>query len=65
MPIEIRELHIRMSVTPRPEGSGEGASSPGTPTGTSATATDRAADEELVARCVEQVMEVLRTRGER
>ena len=61
MPIEIRELHIKMNVTPSAGASGGAAAG--------ATAAEgeaqRASEEELVTRCVEQVMELLRNRRER
>ena len=65
MPIEIRELHIKMNVTAGPGGSG-GASLPPASGGQGADPdTQRAADDLLVTRCVEQVMELLRSRTER
>lgn len=58
MPIEIKELHIRVEVSAQPGGSP--AASPGTP------ATGAGTDlETVVAACVEQVMQVLRDRRER
>lgn len=58
MPIEIRELHIRVSVTP--------PARPGSaPAAAGGTAADPAAQEALVAECVERVLEVLRNREER
>ena len=56
MPIEIRELVIRTTVT----GDDEAAASPSSRA--SAATPDRAA---LVAECVEQVMEILREQKER
>lgn len=58
MPIEIRELHIRMSVT-TPEGGGP-AGAPGPAPGA-----DGEARQALVAECVEQVVEMLRDQRER
>lgn len=58
MPIEIRELHIRVSVSP-PAG-GKPAGAPGPAAG--AEGEGRTA---LVAECVEQVLQVLRDRKER
>lgn len=60
MPIEIRELHIRMSV-----GAGPGGVEPASGAGSAESGARRTSDEELVTRCVEQVMDVLRNRGER
>lgn len=58
MPIEIRELNIRVSVSHNQEEQGSGpppgAGQAGTP--------DK---EELIAECVEQVMELLKLRKER
>jgi hypothetical protein len=58
VPIEIKELHIRVEVNSAPAGS---------PSSTSgAPATGTAADlDAVVAVCVEQVMQVLRDRRER
>ncbi len=58
MPIEIRELHIRVSVS-APAG-GRPAGAPGGDPGA-----DAAGRQALVAECVEQVLEVLRDRRER
>ncbi len=58
MPIEIRELHIRVSVHAGAGGHAAGASG-GAPADGSATR------EALVAECVEQVLEVLRDERER
>jgi hypothetical protein len=61
MPIEIKELHIRVEVSAQPGGSP--VSSSGAPaTGPGATPADL---ETIVAACVEQVMQVLRDRRER
>lgn len=58
MAIEIRELHIRLAVT------AAGASAPaGAPSQRSGA--DAASREALVETCVEQVMDLLRERGER
>lgn len=58
MPIEIKELYIRVSVTPPAAGKPAGA--PGPSMG--ATGDARQA---LVAECVEQVLQVLHDRKER
>lgn len=56
MPIEIRELVIRASV----QSAGEG-----TPTQGAQPPQKAGADEELIATCVEQVLEILRKENER
>jgi hypothetical protein len=61
MPIEIKELHIRVSVNP-PEGgppAGE-RTSPGGP-----AMADDEAKEAMVAECVEMVLRVLHNKMER
>jgi hypothetical protein len=64
MPIEIRELHIRMNVTPGAGDPGGGAQR-GAGGERAPETEDRAANDELVTQCVEQVMELLRNRTER
>ena len=62
MPIEIRELHIRVSVTtPAAENSSSGASS----TGQGSNETRGKNKEEIIADCVEKVMEILQNKTER
>jgi Family of unknown function (DUF5908) len=56
MPIEIRELHIRVSVSPQ---------SGGPPAGAPGPAADGDGRPAIVAECVEQVLQVLRDRKER
>jgi hypothetical protein len=57
MPIEIRELHIRVTV-------GEGAK--GAPAPSGAPPGDSHVDKDaLVAECVEQVMQILHAKKER
>ena len=58
MPIEIKELHIRVSVTP-PAGS-KPAGAPGPDAGAESDAR-----QVIVADCVEQVLQVLRDQRER
>jgi hypothetical protein len=58
MPIEIRELHIRVSVSPPAGGAPAGAPSP-------ASGADGDGRQALVAECVEQVLQVLHDRRER
>jgi hypothetical protein len=60
MPIEIRELHIKVSVTtPAEAQTSTGVSASGS---RDAQANDKA---EIVAACVEQVMEILQNKTER
>jgi len=62
MPIEIRELHIKVSVTtPQAGTSAPGAGSSGGGSNDSAGNNK----EELVAACVEKVMEILHNKTER
>jgi len=65
MPIEIKELHIRITVN-APEGGAAGA---GTTAGAAATPTPvggGAGDKEaIVAECVEQVLSILHEKLER
>jgi hypothetical protein len=58
MPIEIRELHIRVSVSTPTGGPPAGAPSP-------APAAEEGNRQTLIAECVEQVLQVLRDRTER
>lgn len=58
MPIEIRELHIRVSVGTSAGSAAPAASAPAAGTGASV-------DKALVAECVEQVLQVLRDQKER
>lgn len=62
MPIEIKELHIRVAVNV-PENSGGQASQPSSP---SLAGGGSAADKEsVVAECVEQVLQILQDKRER
>jgi hypothetical protein len=56
VPIEIKELHIRVSVN---------ASAAAKPAGAPGPAADGEGHEALVAECVERVLEVLRDSRER
>lgn len=57
MPIEINELHIKVTVNqPAPAG-GEGSSTPPAKTGTS--------DDKMIADAVEQTLRILKKAGER
>ena len=58
MPIEIRELHIRVSVSPPANGHPAGAPGPG-------PGAEGDGRQALVAECVEQVLQVLRDSRER
>ena len=62
MPIEIKELHIKVNVTPPepPNGAGSTAASPGGSGGLSAKV-----KQEIIAECVEQVMKILENKKER
>jgi hypothetical protein len=63
MPIEIRELHIKVSVTsPEATQGSTGTTSPG---GRSNSYTGGNNNEEIVAACVEKVMEILQNKRER
>jgi hypothetical protein len=57
MPIEIKELHVRVSVT-APSAGDRPAAAPG-------PAADADARQALVAECVDQVLQVLRDQRER
>ena len=59
MPIEIKELHIKVSVTP--PSAPNAAPAPQQPQG-GAQGTDK---ETLVAECVEQVLQILQQKSER
>ncbi len=61
MPLEIRELHIRVDVGAPPAGAG-GSAEGTTPRTSQEQGEDR---ERLVAQCVEEVMQLLRNRRER
>jgi len=62
MPIEIRELHIKVSVTnPQAWPSAPGAG-PSGGAGNDSTGNNK---EEIVAACVEKVMEILHNKTER
>jgi hypothetical protein len=61
MPIEIKELHIRVSVNPPQNGTPGADVKSGAGNGSSSDEKRSA----LVAECVEQVMEVLQSKSER
>jgi hypothetical protein len=60
MPIEIRELVIRASIRDESEKSKADSMAPSASSGTEASR-----EEQLVNRCVEQVMEILKIKNER
>lgn len=62
MPIEIRELHIRVAVNAAPAPAPGNPPSGARPTPAAGQTPDKDA---LVAECVEQVLEILRNREER
>lgn len=57
MPIEIKELHIRVAVNAEP---GKQAAAPGAPAPGAAEDKDA-----IVAECVEQVLDIIQSRTER
>lgn len=61
MPLEIRELHIKVNVGGQ-AGAGGGASEGPAPQGAKDAGEDK---ERLLARCVDEVMQLLRNRKER
>lgn len=65
MPIEIRELHIRVSI--HDSGGSAASASSGSTGATNTTSGGTASDpsEELVERCVEKVLEIIRNKNER
>ena len=60
MPIEIRELQIKVNVN-QPQQTNEGQQ----PSGNNSQAAMHAPQEQLVANAVEQVMDLLRNKNER
>ena len=64
MPIEIKELHIRVAINAAAEGqTGANASAAGQSGKTAGT--DGSERDALVAECVEQVLEILKNKTER
>jgi hypothetical protein len=63
MPVEIKELHIRVAVSGKPP-EAHGAQG-GSAAKQAAAAGQAAGKEELLAECVEQVFELLQARKER
>jgi hypothetical protein len=60
MPIEIRELHIKVAVTAGAPGAGAAAQPAG-----AADGAGEQAQQALVAQCVEQVLRILQNKMER
>jgi len=60
MPIEIKELIIRATISDESEKTND---KPATPSASSKT--DASKDELIISRCVEQVMEILTAKDER
>jgi hypothetical protein len=63
MPVEIKELHIRVTVSGGPSGAGHPVS--GAPGGGERGGEHGAGRDEIVAECVEQVFQLLQARKER
>lgn len=62
MPIEIKELHIRVSVNPPTNGKPAGER---TPSGVVGSMAGEEAKEALMAECVEMVLQILHNKMER
>lgn len=62
MPIEIRELHIKVAVT---GGAGAGGTPGGAAPAGGADAAGDQAQQAIVAQCVEQVLRILQNKTER
>jgi len=62
MPIEIKELHIRVSVNAPQDEQSAGAQPAAPPAGGGGHESDK---EAIVAECVEQVLEILQNKAER
>jgi hypothetical protein len=62
MPIEIKELHIRVSINTPPREQQPREQSSGPESGTAGSPRNRDA---LVAECVERVFEIIQNKGER
>jgi Family of unknown function (DUF5908) len=61
MPVEIRELHIKVNVNEGSNGQRPSQSS----IGTAAHTNGRGSNSDIVASCVEQVLNILRQKEER
>ncbi|MCI5117588.1 MAG: hypothetical protein D3913_06435 [Candidatus Electrothrix sp. LOE1_4_5] len=62
MPIEIKELHIRVAVNTSSSGQQSGPSGTSSAVGSAPPSDEKDA---LVSECVEQVLQILRDKGER
>jgi hypothetical protein len=62
MPVEIRELHIKVTVNEAPQGEGTNRNSADRRGGSENTGADR---EAIVAECVEQVLRIMQNKRER
>lgn len=60
MPIEIKELHIKVTVNPPP--GGQPVASPAQPAGSGGGGQGK---DDIIAECVEQVLEILKAKHER
>jgi len=60
MPIEIKELHIKVTVD-----AASGGQSGGRASAAGGTAADAGSKDAIVAECVEQVLQILRAKRER
>jgi hypothetical protein len=63
MPLEIKELHIKVNVNP-PETGGQGASPNGTAGAANGAKESPANQEEIIAACIEQILQILQERKE-
>jgi len=63
MPVEIKELHIRMAVSGKPPEPPKGAQQQGGPKSDEHLGAGNA--DELVAECVERVLQILQAKKER
>jgi hypothetical protein len=63
MPVEIKELHIRMEVNMPPTGQTAGGLTAGS--GGNTGGGNEGAKEALVAECIEQVLQILQNKTER
>jgi len=63
MPVEIKELHIRVTVSA--SGAGKGTAGNAPPRSAASPSAGSADKEAIVAECVEQVLEILQNKSER
>ena len=62
MPVEIKELNIKVNVTPSPNG---GSAPAGVPSSAANGSQGGNYEHAIIAKCVEQVMELLKKKMER